>query len=365
MPSRSTRLVPGLDLPIVLAPMGGGPSTVELAAAVCKAGALGFLASGYRRSEETREEIRLLRHLTDGPFGVNLFVPAVDDVDEAAVGRYVKRLGGEAEDYGVHPGLPHYDDDGWQEKLTMIREERPTVVSFTFGCPAARDLAPLRAAGIAVWVTITDPAEAANAEQAGADALVVQGIEAGGHRGGLTDSGDGIGLLSLLRLTSAACDLPLIAAGGIADGYGLAAVLCACASAAQFGTAFMLCEEAGTSSAHRRSIESDSPTALTRAFTGRTARGIVNRFMSAHTDEAPRGYPHIHHATTPIRAAARARQDADGFNLWAGQAHRLAVAEPAGVLVRRLVAEARETLRDTESLISASLRRGGQTSGGR
>jgi nitronate monooxygenase len=356
MSSRSARLVPGLDLPIVLAPMAGGPSTVELAAAVSNAGGLGFLASGYRRSEETREEIRLLRRLTDRPFGVNLFVPGVADIDEAAVERYLARLGVEAERYGVQPGRARYDDDEWQEKLAMVCEERPAVVSFVFGCPAPRELDVLRAAGIAVWVTITDPAEAAVAQEAGADALVVQGVEAGGHRGGLTDSGDGFGLLSLLRLTASACDLPLIAAGGIGDGQALAAVLCASASAAQIGTAFMLCEEAGTSPAHRRSIASDAPTALTRAFTGRTARGIVNRFMSAHTDEAPVAYPHVHHVTSPIRAAARAREDSDGFNLWAGQAHRLARAEPAGALVRRLVADAQAALRDAESFVAASVR---------
>ena len=136
-----------------------------------------------------------------------------------------------------------------------------------------------------------------------------------------------------------------MATGGIATGHGVAAVLAAGASAAQLGTAFMLTPEAATSPAHREALRERGPTALTRAFTGRTARGIENRFMREHEADAPHGYPELHHLTAPVRAAARERDDADGFNLWAGQAHPLAADVPAGELVRRLADEAREALR--------------------
>jgi nitronate monooxygenase len=215
------------------------------------------------------------------------------------------------------------------------------VVSFTFGCPPLCELVSLRAHGSEVWVTVTDEAEARAARDAGADVLVLQGVEAGGHRGSWEDrpdtAADGLGLLALLRLVAESdVDLPLVAAGAVADAASLSAVLAAGATAAQVGTAFMLAPEAGTNPAHREALRSDSPTALTRAFTGRLARGIVNRFMEEHSPAAPVAYPHIHHATAGLRAAARESGDAGGFNLWAGQAHRLAVERPAAETVLAL-----------------------------
>jgi nitronate monooxygenase len=176
----------------------------------------------------------------------------------------------------------------------------------------------------------------------GADALVVQGLEAGGHRGGF-DEDDDVALLPLLRQIGQESRLPLVAAGGIGDGASVAAVLVAGAAAAMLGTAFMRSPEAGTSPPHRAALAGDAPTGLTRAFTGRRARGIVNAFMRAHPD-APAAYPHIHHVTAPLRAAARAAGDADAINLWAGQAYRLAEELPAAELVQRLAADARAAL---------------------
>jgi nitronate monooxygenase len=336
-----------LPHPIVLAPLGGGPSTPALAAAVSDAGGLGFLAAGYRTAEGVREEIRELRALTAAPFGVNIFVPTVADVDGAALAAYLGRLEADARRHGVEVGTPRNDDDHWEGKLAVVREERVPVVSFTFGCPAPEVAATLHRAGSEVWVTVTDPSEAGPARDAGADALVVQGIEAGGHRGGWTDRDDaeGFGLLALLRLVAGEVDLPLVATGGIADGAAIAAVLVAGASAAQLGTAFMLASEAATHPAHRAALAADTPTALTRAFTGRQARGLRNRFLVEHTPDAVSAYPEIHHATSPLRAAARAAGDPGGFNLWAGQAHRLARAAPAGEIVASLAEEARAALR--------------------
>ncbi len=326
--------------------MGGGPSTPALAAAVSEAGGLGFLAAGYRAADAVRGEIGELRGLTERPFGINLFAPGPALGDSAALASYASTLASESERYGVELGEPRHDDDGWDEKLALVADERVPVVSVTFGCPSRSEADALHAAGCALWVTVTTAAEALTAQEAGADALVVQGVEAGGHRGSFDERAPGdLGLLALLQLVRAVTDLPLVATGGIATGHGVAAVLAAGASAAQLGTAFMLAPEAATSPAHREALRERGPTALTRAFTGRTARGIENRFMREHEPDAPHGYPEVHHLTAPVRAAARETADADGFHLWAGQAHPLAADVPAGELVRRLAEEARDALR--------------------
>jgi nitronate monooxygenase len=336
-----------LEHPIVQAPMGGGPSTPALAAAVSEAGGLGFLAAGYRAVDAVREDIADVRGRTDRPFGINLFAPPGAVADPTALERYGSALRAEAGRYGVEVGEPRHDDDGWDGKLELVARERVPVVSFTFGCPAHEVVEDLHRAGAAVWVTVTKPSEAETARDAGADALIVQGVEAGGHRGSFDDDAPGeIGLLALLQLVRARVDLPLVATGGLATGPAIAAVLVAGASAAALGSAFMLTPEAGTAPAHREALRTRTDSALTRAFTGRLARGLVNRFLREHSADAPRAYPDVHHMTSPVRAAARARGDAEAINLWAGQASALAAEIPAGELVRRLAAEAQTALRD-------------------
>jgi nitronate monooxygenase len=320
-------LLDRLEHPIVQAPMAGGPSTPELAAAVSGAGGLGFVAAGYRSAEQLREDMAAV----PVPFGVNLFVPGPNSVDETAVAEYVAALGPGA-------GEPRYDDDGWDEKLALLHDSPPAVVSFTFGCPPASVVSSLQKAGSEVWVTVTSVAEARVAYDAGASALVLQGVEAGGHRGTFDDppdGGEGLSSLVLLRLVANEIDLPLVATGGITDAPAIAAMLAAGAAAVQLGSAFMLCPEAATNPAQRALMNEERPTALTRAFSGRLARGIVNQFMRDHP-EAPSAYPWIHYATSPMRAEARKREDRDGFNLWAGQAHALAREVPAAELVREL-----------------------------
>jgi nitronate monooxygenase len=320
-----------IAVPVVQAPMAGGPSTLALAAAVADAGGLGFVAAGYRSAEDVRADLLELRGRA---FGVNLFVPgAPGGVDAEAVARYVRSLGPGA-------GSPHWDDDGWRQKLDVLRDEEPVpVVSFAFGCPPMCEVRALRAHGSEVWVTVTSVSEARAAVDAGASALVLQGIEAGGHRGVWVDGGvdERLPLLELVRsVASAGLGVPLIATGGVADAAGVASVLAAGAVAAQVGTAFMLADEAGTHPAQRSAFgDPAARTDLTRAFTGRLARGIVNRFMEEHPD-APVAYPHIHHATAPLRAAAREAGDAGGFNLWAGEAFPKALARPAAETVRAL-----------------------------
>jgi nitronate monooxygenase len=330
-----------LELPLVQAPMGGGPSTPELAAAVGEAGGLGFLAAGYRSVDAVRADLAKLRGLSRRAFGVNLFAPPAAPGDPAAVARYAERLRGDAERRGVALGEPRHDDDGWEDKLALCVAERVPLVSFTFGCPEAAVLRRLLEAGCETWVTVTTPAEAGLAARAGADALVVQGVEAGGHRGSFDPSKPGeIGLLALLQLVRAETDLPLVATGGIADRAGVAAVLAAGASAAHLGTAFMLTPEAGTADAHRQALRGGARTVLTRAFTGRPARGIENRFIREHEAAAPLAYPEVHHLTAPLRAAARAAGDPDGLHLWAGETYELARELPAAQLARELAGQA-------------------------
>jgi nitronate monooxygenase len=345
-----------LEVPIVQAPMAGGPSTPELAAAVAGAGGLGFVAAGYLSPEAFGEQLARTRTLTDRPFAVNLFAPTGVPADPAIVARYADALRGEAERTGVALGRPRFDDDAFEAKLALLDDTPVGVVSFTFGCPPPETLARVQATGAAAWVTVTEPAEAEAAVGAGADALVVQGTEAGGHRGAFVDRDDRVdyGLLALLQLVGARVDVPLVATGGISTGRAVAAVLAAGAAAAQVGTAFMRCPEAGTSAPHRAALASDRPTGLTRAFSGRLARGIVNRLQAEHSADAPFAYPEIHHLTAPMRAAARKAGDGEVINLWAGEAHALAVELPAAAVVAGLMDDARAALSAAHGRLGAA-----------
>lgn len=320
-----------VNVPVVLAPLAGGPSTPELAAAVSNAGGLGFLAGGYLSADELRRRIERTRTLTQEPIGVNVFVPGPGPTEPDRYAEFSARFRNWARNEGVPVGELRYSDDDWEAKLDLLRGQPPEVVSFTFGCPEAEILAGLRAAGAEVWVSVTTPEEAVRASAAGAQALVAQGAEAGGHRASFTDrEGDPVyGLLPLLRLLRAEPSLPLIASGGIGTPQALAAVIAAGATAGQIGTGFLLAPEAGTSPAHRDAIRSNTPTVLTRAFTGRLARGIRNRFIDEHSLGAPVAYPELHYLTAPMRRDARESGDAGLINLWAGEAHRLARASPA------------------------------------
>jgi nitronate monooxygenase len=328
------------DVPIVGAPLGGGPSTPALAAAVSEAGGLGFLAAGYKTTAAVAAELAEVRALTSRPIGLNIFFPTRDEIDEPALEAYVERMHPEGERYGVEPGEPRWTDDEWTAKLELASRERPDVVSFTFGCPGREIVEWLRNGGSRVWCTVTSAEEAREATAAGIDALVVQGAEAGGHQGSFREHDDEPApLLRLLDSAARATALPLIAAGGVAAGGDVAAALAAGASAAAVGSALLLTDEAGTSAPHRQALRADGETRLTRAFTGRRARGIVNRFLSEHDPFAPRGYPEIHYVTAPIRAAARAAGDPGGINLWAGTAYRQAREGSAAELVGRLAGE--------------------------
>ena len=333
------------DIPVVLAPLAGGPSTPELAAAVSNAGGLGFLASGYLSAAELADRRRRLDELTGRPFGVNLFVPGPAG-DLARVRKFAAEIESDVSGAGARLGEPRHDDDDWDAKIGYLMGARADVVSFTFGIPGEDVIAGLRARGTEVWVTVTSPDEARRAAAAGADLLIVQGYEAGGHRGGTSDApGEGTGLIALLQLITARLATPVVAAGGIATGRAIAAVLCLGARAAALGTAFLDCPEAATAPVHRSALHDDAPTRLTRAFSGRTARGIENGFLRAHSESAPAAYPEVHHLTSPMRKAARQAGLADYVNLWAGQAYPLTSTAPAADLVRDLWEQAQEALR--------------------
>jgi nitronate monooxygenase len=325
-----------LLVPIVGAPMAGGPTTPALAAAVSEAGGLGFLAAGYKAVEAVADDVAAVRALTRRPFGLNLFFPTRDAADDEALAAYARTLQVEEERYGVRCGDPVWTADDWDGKLELVGRERPDVVSFTFGCPERDVVEWLKSLGVSVWATVTSVGEAQQAVSSGVTALVVQGAEAGGHQASYVNHDhEPSSVLALLQQIHPATTLPLIAAGGIAGASGIAGMLAAGASAAQIGTALMLTPEAGTSSPHRQALRGDEPTRLTRAFSGRRARGIVNRFMDEHDADAPAAYPEVHHMTAPLRARARELGDPDGINLWAGQSYRLAQESPAAELVER------------------------------
>ncbi|WP_330252179.1 nitronate monooxygenase [Nocardia sp. NBC_00565] len=332
-----------LSVPIVLAPMAGGPSTPELTAAVSAAGGLGLLAAGYLTAADTAARLAATRELTTAPFGVNLFMPGPATPSEDFAD-YLAELGRTHE-----LGTPKYDTDDWDAKLDLLVAAPVAVVTFTFGCPSATEIARLHDAGSQVWVTVTSAAEGRIAAAAGADVLIAQGAEAGGHRATFVDrvaddATDPLGLLALLQILTAAVDRPIVATGGISTGAGIAAALAAGASAVQLGTVFLRCPEAGTNQVHRAALSTDTPTMLTRAFTGRRARGLRNQFMAEHSATAPAAYPEIHYATAPLRAAARTAGNPDEVNMWAGQTHTLAPELPAGELVGQLAADTKTAL---------------------
>ena len=336
----------GLRHPLIQAPMAGGATTPELVAAVSNAGALGSFAAATLSPAAMREGVARVRQLTERPFNVNLFVldePAPSD-DEVA--RAQARLDPLRAELGLPPGgrPARFCEDNRAQLETLI-ELAPPVVSFTFGLLDAATVARLHAAGSLVIGTATTVAEACAWEAVGADLICAQGCEAGGHRG--TFLGDpqqaSIGLMALLPQVAAAVQVPVIAAGGLMDGRGIAASLLLGAQAAQLGTAFLCCPESGIPPIWKEAIlaAGDDSTRLTRAFSGRYARGIANDFMrrfAAEEQQVP-AYPVQNALTADIRQAATRQGRAEYLSLWAGQGAGMARALPAAELVRVLMDE--------------------------
>lgn len=333
-----------LEIPVVGAPMAGGVSSPLLVAAVSDAGGLGMVPAGYRTPEQLAADLVHVRDLTDRPFGVNLFVPQPLDRDalEPAVTAYRKALRPRADALGVEPGHPSWGDtDHWADKVLLVQTLAPAVVSCTFGVPDPETVERWRTAGCEVHVTVTSAVEAAAAAQAGADVLVVQGHEAGGHRGthdpaAEPDMIDHLGLLE--AVAAAGVSAPMVAAGGITTPGDVCRAREAGAVAVQVGTALLLATESGASATYRAALRDGSLTerVTTRAFSGRVAGAVRNRFVDELEGLAPPAFPVVDQVSRPVRAAAAHAGDVHGIHVWAGSGWRACQDRPAGEIVRQL-----------------------------
>lgn len=338
----------GVRLPIIQAPMAG-VSTPRLVAEVCRAGGLGSLGLGASTLDEAVREIHATRQLTDRPFSVNLFCHKSPRRDPARERTWINHLASWFHEFGAVPPAslhePYPTALGNTSLLEMLLREHPAAISFHFGLPDPHWPDMLRRAGITTMVTVTNMGEAKRAEDAGIDILIAQGNEAGGHRGVFERDGDlGIGTMALVRILASKTRLPVIAAGGIMDGAGIAAALRLGACAVQMGTAFILCPESAAGSAYRAALKGPEAwrTGITSAISGRPARGIVNRFHELETDALilP-DYPVAYDAGKALIKAA-SNSGCEYAAHWAGQGAPLARDLPAMELMQRLEAEWRE-----------------------
>ena len=320
--------------------MAGGATTPALVAAAAQAGGMGFLAAGYKTPGQLGAQLSEVRAATP-VVGVNLFAPNPLAVDAAEYRAYVAALRPLADHYKADlPAEPVEDDDHWHAKLELLRRDPVPVVSFTFGIPGRKDIGALRAQGSVVIQTVTTPAEALAATDAGVDMLAVQGSAAGAHSATLTPRRfpESIPTAVLVAMIRDATRLPIIAAGGLAAPEQVAAVVDSGAAAVMVGTALLRTPESGASQVHRAAIADHSrgETVLTRAFTGRPARALPNQFTERYMELAPVGYPALHYLTSPIRKAAVAAGDPEAVHLWAGAGYRQATDNPAADVLRAL-----------------------------
>lgn len=335
----------GIDLPIIQAPMAG-TSSPAMAAAVADAGGLGSIGVGATNAAGMKKMVAEIRQRSNRPFNVNLFCHRPPVPDAAGDAAWIEALAPEFAQFGAEPPKAlteiyesFVEDD---EMLAALLEERPKVVSFHFGLPSAAKIKALRDAGIILLGSATNPAEAKAVQDAGIHAVVAQGYEAGGHRGIFDPAAEDsrLGTLALTRLLSRELLVPVISAGGIMDGAGIAAALKLGAQAAQLGTAFIACPESLADDGYRAALMSDSAhhTTMTPAISGRPARCLANRF----TKVAPVGvaaYPRAYDIGKALNAAAKAKGESGYGAQWAGQGAPLARPMPAGELVKLLAKE--------------------------
>lgn len=344
----------GIEHPIIQAPMAGGATTPELVAAVSNAGALGFLGAAYLAPDRILEEARAVRAGTPRPFGINLFSPLDPEPLPHDPQPAIEALAGYHRELGLAPpSLPSQLIQPFDDQLAAALETGATVFSFTFGPMPPHAMQRVKERGMFVIGTATTVDEAIALEQAGCEAIVAQGSEAGAHRGtfGSRAAFDSalIGTIALVPQVVDAVRIPVVASGGIMDGRGIAAALTLGAQAAQMGTAFLTTEEAGITKGYKSAIlqARETDTRVTRAFSGRPARGIINRFMSeveARGAAGNLGYPTQNAFTRPLRTEAARRDRPEFLSLWAGQGVRLARRAPAATLVEQLVTEMRAAL---------------------
>jgi nitronate monooxygenase len=340
----------GIEHPIIQAPMAGA-DTPALAAAVANAGGLGSIGCAIMTPEQFSAVHAETRAATNRAVNMNFFTHAApgDDEQKAARARALLAPFFMEMDLGEVPEVTETLFPFGEAIFEAVLEARPPVVSFHFGLPEERFIKALKDAGTVIMCTATTPAEARDLEARGVDAVIAQGWEAGGHHGFyLTPKGAQTGTMALVPQIVDAAGVPVIAAGGIADGRGIAAAMALGAAGVQIGTAFLSCAESGISTPHRAAlIASDgSDTRPTRAFTGRPARSVVNRYMAAmeaHEDELP-DFPLMNTVTSPLRKASAEAGSPDFISLWSGQAVGLNREATAAALVERLVAETRAAM---------------------
>ena len=339
----------GINHPIIQAPMSGGSTTPELVAAVSNAGGLGSFGAAYLAPDQIASDIRAIRALTDKPFNINLFAGGYTP-EEPIDARPMLEVLAEIHEFLdlPEPALPAWPPNSFDQQLEVILQAQPAIFSFTFGIPDADALARLKARGIAIVGTATTAEEGRRLEASGVTAIAAQGSEAGGHRGSFAGPFEAsmIPTLELVRTLGAAVSTPLLASGGLMDGRDIAVSLASGAVAAQLGTAFLTCPEAGTPKSYQDAMLAarTDTTVITRAFSGRPARGLFNTFIArlGGREEIILPFPMQNALTRPMRNAA-AKQGAAGFlSLFAGQGVTRARAMPAAQLVERLVAEMNE-----------------------
>ena len=339
----------GMRTPILQAPMAGGSDSVELAAAVSNAGGLGSFGCAYLNPEQILAAGRAIRGLTDRPFGLNLFTPWENPGQPdagaalAAMAPYFAELGLQA------PVAPPAQPVIFDEQFDAVLESGAAVFSFTFGLPPAGVIEAAHQRGLEVIGTATTVEEAVKIAALGCDAVVAQGAEAGGHRGTFLAPVEAslIGTMALVPQIVDAVSIPVIAAGGIMDGRGLAAALALGAQAVQLGTAFLTCDEAGANSAYRLQLmrAHEDETALTRAFSGRAARGVVNRVMREVDEAAILPFPLQNALTRPLRTEAARQGRAEFLSLWAGQGLRMVRTGKAAAMVAEITTQAEAVAR--------------------
>jgi nitronate monooxygenase len=328
---------------VLAAPMAGGTTTPDLVIAAARAGSLGMLAGGMRTPTQLAADIARVRGATR-VFGVNLFVPNPTPIDRDRFRHYADQIQTDADKYGIdlRTAEPIEDDDNFHDKVDLLLSSPVPLVSFTFGMPDTKNIQRLRRMGTIVVQTVTSVDEARQAEAVGADVLVVQSSAAGGHSGTLTPEllPKPVSLKELVSAVRDRCRLPVIAAGGVSTPAQVVAVVRAGADAAMVGTILLRTYESGASTPYKTALTdlTRTETVVTRAFTGRPARALRNRFTDRYSAIAPTGYPALHNLTGPLRGAAAAAGDLELMSLWAGTGFRNAKAEPAVRTIARLAA---------------------------
>jgi nitronate monooxygenase len=335
----------GITHPIIQAPMAG-TSTPALAAAVSNAGALGFLGLGSSNAESAAIQIAETKRLTNRSFGLNFFCHEPPPPDPARDRAWIEYLRPEFAKFGAEPPATlseiykSFVVDG--AMLELVLRERPAVVTYHFGLPSSEKIAAIKTAGIIQMATATSLSEAQRIQDAGIDAIVAQGYEAGGHRGVFDPSAsdDRLGMFALVQVLVRTMDIPVIAAGGIMNGAGIDAVLKIGAVAAQLGTAFIGCPESAADAGYRKALASDAAhhTTMTAAVSGRRARCLANKFTLLD-DRGAAAYPRAYDAGKALNAAAKAKGETGYGAQWAGQTAPLARSLPAAKLVATLVRE--------------------------